>query len=271
VVRENDEENCGMTQRPFILRAIVAVERTLRVRCQQPHCGHSVYARIHVVEEAEELLVLGSDCFAKRYGVSSTANFGGFGGGGGRALTDAERELLSSNTALLLAQFEQERAEQDGRDAAKLEALRQHAELHRHFAPTSQPVNSAPWQSHRMELEPTARASAPLPPWAELKKPNSSFFAYGTEDGQCWVLMQSGIHDGCFVVPAPIPFESWDEALPPSIGSVDWERNLYVSQRNINDLTTWFSIRCRKGSRIDSDAAAIQQFAQTVAETGRML
>lgn len=260
-----------MTQRPFILRAIVAVEPAFRVRCQQPHCGHSVYARIHIVEEAGELLVLGSDCFARRYRIASTANFGGFGGGGGRALTDAERELLSTNTALLLAQFEQERAEEDARVAAKRVALRQHVELHKHIAPTFQPVNSAPWQRDRIEPEPTARPSAPLPSWAELKKPNSSFFAYGTEDGQCWVLMQSGSHDGCFVVPAPIPFESWDEALPPSLGEVDLERNVYVSQRNINDLTTWFSSRCRKGSRIDSDAVAIQQFAQMVAESGRVL
>ena len=35
----------------FRLRAIVTVDEQDRVRCQQPGCGHSVYAAIHVVEE----------------------------------------------------------------------------------------------------------------------------------------------------------------------------------------------------------------------------
>lgn len=79
-----------MNQQTFNLLAIVAVDKAHRVRCQQPHCGHGVYARIHVVEDAGEILVLGSDCFAKRYGVASTGSFRGFGGGRGRgrALTD---------------------------------------------------------------------------------------------------------------------------------------------------------------------------------------
>jgi hypothetical protein len=80
------------------------------------------------------------------------------------------------------------------------------------------------------------------------------------EEGQFWVLMQSATHDGCFIAPAPTAFESWDEALPPSLGTVDVARNVYISHMNINDLIAWFSSRCRKGSRIDSDAVAIHQF-----------
>ena len=94
---------------PFKLLAIVAVDPSHRVRCQQPHCGHSVYARIHVVEEADQLIVLGSDCFAKRYGVARATDFHGHGSGGGRVLTEAEREMLVNNTKALLAQFEAER------------------------------------------------------------------------------------------------------------------------------------------------------------------
>jgi hypothetical protein len=40
----------------YKLLAIVAVEPAHRIRCQQPHCGHSVYARIHIVEEAGQLI-----------------------------------------------------------------------------------------------------------------------------------------------------------------------------------------------------------------------
>ena len=124
-------ENDAMTQRQFKLLAIVAVEPARRIRCQQPHCGHGVYARIHVVEEDGRLLVLGSDCYAKRYGIASTANFGGFCGGSGLVLTEAESEMLSNNTAALLAQFELEREqarlrteEERVQAAAKLEVNR---------------------------------------------------------------------------------------------------------------------------------------------------
>ncbi|MES2980224.1 MAG: hypothetical protein V4731_17530, partial [Pseudomonadota bacterium] len=43
---------------------------TARVQCQQPGCGHSFYRRIHVVQEAGRLLVLGSTCFEKRFGTA---------------------------------------------------------------------------------------------------------------------------------------------------------------------------------------------------------
>lgn len=255
------------------LLAIVAVEPAKRVRCQQPHCGHSVYARIHVVEDSGSLLVLGADCFAKRYGVASTTGFKGFGGGSGRVLTEAERELLLNNTSALLAQFESERAKELERVAAKMESLRQ---LH---AARQQQTLENPYRqdliAHRLRGErnravprsstssspPQQMALAPLPRWAAFKKQNTSFFAYGVAKGQCWVLMQSASHDGCFIAPAPVPFESWDEALPPSIGAADVERSVYVSQRHVNELTAWFSQRCSKGTRIDSDAWAIQQFA----------
>ncbi len=80
-------------------------------------------------------------------------------------------------------------------------------------------------------------------------------------NGQCWVLIQSASHTGCFIAPAPTPFEGWDEALPLSLGKVDAEREVYVSDRSINELVGWFAPRQKVGTRIDSDAAAIQRFA----------
>ncbi len=92
------------------LLAIVSVEHDDRVRCGQPNCGHSVYRRIHVVRENSRLLVLGSTCFAKRYGADTALGGAKYGGGEGRPLTEAERQLLVSNTEALLAQFEEEAA-----------------------------------------------------------------------------------------------------------------------------------------------------------------
>lgn len=50
------------------LLAIVEVDHDQRVRCGQPACGHSVYKAIHVVQDGDDLLVLGSKCFNNRYG-----------------------------------------------------------------------------------------------------------------------------------------------------------------------------------------------------------
>ncbi|MDR3368158.1 hypothetical protein [Rhodoferax sp.] len=84
-------------------------------------------------------------------------------------------------------------------------------------------------------------------------------------NGQCWVLIHSASHAGCFIAPVPTPFEGRDEALPPSLGKVDAEREVYVSDSSINVLVGWFAYHQRAGSRIDSDAAAIQRFAVGVA------
>lgn len=54
---------------PARLLAIVAVLPQKRVQCSG--CGHGVYAAIHVVEENGQILVLGSTCFAKRFGSAS--------------------------------------------------------------------------------------------------------------------------------------------------------------------------------------------------------
>lgn len=265
---------------PFKLRAIVAVDPAPahRVRCQQPHCGHSLYARIHVVEEAGQLLVLGSDCFAKRFSEGRTTDFRGYGSGGGRVLTEAERELLLNNTKALLAQFDAERQRdlelaeekrQKERELAeaKLIALRELFAAKQARFRSSQIRSPDPLQQPMIDPEPTPMEVIPLPTWAMLKKPNSSFFAYSMGNSQCWVLMQSASHAGCFIAPAPTPFESWDEALPSSLGSVDVEREVYVSDSNINALAAWFASRCTNGSRIDSDAAAIQQFTMGICKS----
>ena len=223
--------------------------------------GSSLISRKNVVEEAGQLLVLGSDCFAKRFGEGHATGFRGYGAGGGRVLTEAERELLLNNTEALLAQFEAERQKERELAEAKLRALRERFAAQPERFGSSHLRKLDPQQQSRINIEPTPIEVTALPMWANLKKPNSSFFAYGMGNGQCWVLMQSATHAGCFIAPAPTPFESWDEALPPTIGSVDMEREVYVSDRDINALVGWFASRCKNGSRIDSGAAAIQHFA----------
>jgi hypothetical protein len=206
-----------------VLRAIVAVPYEQRVRCGEPGCGHSVYRRIHVVEEAGELKVLGSTCFAKRYGSAEALGAPGHGGGGGRELTPAERELLLANTRALLAAFEAEaRAAEEARERAEAEAraaqearAKQAAEAARARAlpppptlPVPPPARRPPWQIPGFSAP---RADASPWPW---QKPVSSVLYLRLRDGSGWVRVQHG-NGAQLLAPWP-PQEGWDEALPPA-------------------------------------------------------
>lgn len=188
------------------LLAIVSVEHADRVRCGQPTCGHSVYRRIHIVREAGHLLVLGSTCFAKRYGAYTALGGAQYGGGEGRSLTDAERQLLVDNTEALLARFEEEAA------------LRQAA---RAYAPPPPPT------LRPMAIN-TPHRKLPAPretPW-EWVKPWSSVLYLKLKDGSGWIRAQRR-DDVHVLVPWPA-FDGWDEALPLIFGHVDSRYGGYV-------------------------------------------
>ena len=83
------------------LLKVVEVDPQHKVRCRADGCGRGVYKRIHVVEVAGQITVLGSDCSERLYGLSERgeeALYGGDAGGTGRLLTDEERELMEANT-----------------------------------------------------------------------------------------------------------------------------------------------------------------------------
>lgn len=191
------------------LLAIVSVDHADRVQCGQPGCGHSVYRQIHVVKEGEKLLVLGSTCFAKRYGSAAALGTPRFGRGSGRPLTTEERRLLVENTALLITRFEEERAR------------------------TLTPAPTEPLTFKRVPpLVPESRFPAlpaftsPKPtPW-KWAKPMTSMAYFKLKDGTAWVRIQRT--DGKqLLVPWPT-FEGWDEALPANIGFVDSACSGYV-------------------------------------------
>ena len=123
------------------LLTVVEVSKEDRVLCQAEGCGHSVYKRIHVIQDGDSgLKVLGSECFKRLYAhVDDTPRYGS---SEGRKLTDTERQLLLQNTqrfieqleAERLAQYEQElqqraqqqqeAAQRETRDRERLAALR---------------------------------------------------------------------------------------------------------------------------------------------------
>lgn len=188
------------------LLAIVSVEHADRVQCGQPGCGHSVYRRVHVVRESGKLLVLGSTCFTKRYGTDTAVGPARFGGGDGRPLTEAERQLLVNNTEALLAQFEEE------------ETILQ-AAMAKPVPPAlpPRPVNSIP--------RPTSANHPRETPW-EWVKPWTSVLYLKLKDGSGWIRAQRR-DDKHVLVPWPV-FDGWDEALPPLFGHADSEYGGYV-------------------------------------------
>jgi len=194
------------------LRAIVALDPKERVRCQQPGCGHSVYAAVHVVEEDGRLLVLGSTCFSKRYGGPEALGAAQYGAGSGRRLSEEEREMLLQNTQALLARFEQEATAAARAHAARLEEFwRKQAALTSLRPPAPPPrVPSPQAVAHR-----SAKPSSPWP-WQMAW---TSVALFSAPDGRDWVRVQH--EDGSQkLVPWP-KFEGWTMALPQGVGIAD--------------------------------------------------
>lgn len=98
---------------------IVEVDKAKRVRCQADGCGHSVYARIHVVLVDGVFQVLGGDCFQRLYGeflAGATSFYGGSTSSPTR-LDDEMRRLLESNTAEFIERLEDRRLELEAQAA----------------------------------------------------------------------------------------------------------------------------------------------------------
>ncbi len=212
------------------LCAIIAVDVAHAVRCQQPGCGHRVHAAVHIVREGEEFIVLGSSCYAKRYGNNRVLGNARYGGGTGRSLTDDERRILEANTAALIAYFEEEEraaqaAEQRRIAEQKVIAERQ-AQLRRVQYRQTPHTPPSPTQLHRSITSPW--------PWQSARH-SSVAVLYGP-CGKTWVRVQH--QDGSQkLIPWPA-FEGWEKTLPSTIGNPDFKIQGY----GVNDIVQALSM-----------------------------
>lgn len=207
------------------LLAVVEVDKSERVNCQEPGCGHTVYKAIHVVRDGGQLLTLGSTCFEKRYGGLTALGTAQYGGVTGKRLTPEERLLLTANTEALLARFEQEQERLHQEMVFKLERLRE-AQA-RHTPPAIAPAAPVVPEYGARGLPTRARF-----PWPWMM-PVSSVFAIKLRDGSGWVRVQH--RDGRqFIVPWP-SFEGWEEALPPVVGRAQMEVGGYEVMGRVED------------------------------------
>ena len=201
------------------LRAILAIDFEHRVRCQQPGCGHSVHAAVHVVEEAGQLLVLGSTCFAKRYGTAGALGSAQYGGGTGRKLTDEERLLLAENTQTLLAHFEAE--ETVAIALAQTQAAAAEKQRQEVLAERARALEAARQQQSPLPRSPGPPGLGPVPnsPWP-WQLSGTSVALFEVPDGAKWLRVQH--KDGSQkLVPLP-QFPGWDRMLPAEVGEPDY-------------------------------------------------
>ena len=206
---ENPQNLRHLTSAPVAaLLAIVGVEKADAVQCQQQGCNHRVYRRIHVVDEAGHLMVLGSSCFARRYGSSTFLGQPSIGGANGRQLTDEERQMLVDNTAALLARFRQDHLDSQEAAKAKLRALKAESQK----------------QLEQRKTPNVWHKSIKRPPWPWVN-PNSSVAYFDMKDGAGWVRVQDA-QGMQMLMPWPT-FEGWDEVFPASVGTPNNERGGY--------------------------------------------
>jgi len=218
------------------LLAIVSVEHEDRVKCGQPGCGHSIYRAIHVVKDSGSLVVLGSTCFAKRYGSPATLGTARFGtGDGGRTLTAEERMLLVDNTAELLVRFEAEELAQ-AKALADTKLVHVIPQVHQPLKPKfdSPTVPRTNWAAM-----PGYSASSPTP-WNWMK-PLTSMAYFRLRDGTGWVRVQHR-DSRQLLLPWPV-FDGWDEAFPPSIGVVDSDCGGYVLPADVRASISYLRSR----------------------------
>lgn len=106
-----------------------------------------------------------------------------------------------------------------------------------------------------------APVPVPLPKWTELKKKNSSYFAFQMRDlSEYWIAMAAADFPGYYVVPGTGWWDGWDEALPLSIGEADLLRGGYRGDGPVDRAIESLRRLGVSTSRIDSDASLICAF-----------
>lgn len=220
-------ENTPAQKHPRLL-AIVSVPPQKRVVCQQPGCGHGVYAAIHVTEDSGQFLVLGSTCFAKRYtGLKGAPELSGTGWGNGEPLTDQQREMLAINTQELMAQF-RERKDEEVHQAQQLAAARlrqieesaarhlelvRQGQLQRHTQRIQLMENHAAIQAgyEPRDMSPMRVSASNRRPWPWQHQRNTSVAVICSPHGQHWVRVQAA--DGSQKL---VPWPTLMVGIPPS-------------------------------------------------------
>lgn len=237
------------------LYAVLRLDHKNRIQCQNDGCGHSVYAAIYVVRQADKFMLLGRDCFSALYGHEWGLGRPRYmpnyqSGSGGRLLSAQERLLLIENTAAFVEKLEIEFIEEQEREKLILAQRQKSKEEHKRVVDE----RNARLQQYREQLKNRVQPFvAPDNPvlWAPDRENGSTFFCHRLRDGTCWVLYMSLQQDYRYR-PWPEQFSGWDECWPASVGAVNSGEPFY----RVNNLGNF--LRYMK-ERIASDGAAFSE------------
>lgn len=176
------------------LLAVVSVDENKRVRCQHPGCKQSIYRSIHVINDAGSIKVIGSTCIQKgAYGDLGDAAFTATSGGG-KLLTDEERDQLLNNTDELVRKLEalylsRIRLQQQAEEHAEISEHQRSVENARSNGALSSP---RPFGQHLKSGSSQRGLSIPWP-WAD---PMRSVLYMELEDGTQWLRVQARATSG---------------------------------------------------------------------------
>ncbi|KGG87674.1 hypothetical protein P245_19680 [Comamonas thiooxydans] len=238
------------------LLAVVSVDESKRVRCQHPGCKQSIYRSIHVINDAGSIKVIGSTCIQKgAYGDLGDAAFTATGGGG-RLLTDEERDELLNNTDELVRRLEAQylsriRLEEQAKELAEIAQLEARqaklSTLNQRMVGNarSNSVLYSPRPSGQHLNSGSSQRGLSIPwPWAD---PMRSVLYMELEDGTQWLRVQARATSGGrhHLVPFPT-FEGWDEVLPSKYGFPNAFGNGYEITDLIPALNYMRSLRARR-------------------------
>ena len=219
------------------LLAVLEVDKDKRVRCQFPGCKQTIYKSIHVIADRGELKVIGSTCVTKgNYGDMGAPAY--TGGGNGKLLTQAEREMLEANTAQLVQQL---KTEYEARLAQASKAAAEKAEAERAASDAAAKRKAEAFESFLSDARAAAKAVPKGPrnyfenpnegrlPWSWVD-PRRSMLCVILDDACGWLRVQD--MQGCHhLVPFP-EYEGWDEFLPPALGTLnEWQQGFQL--RNV--------------------------------------
>lgn len=95
------------------LLIIVEIPEDKKVICQAAGCGRSVYRRVHVVKNNNQIEVYGEDCSKRLFGKLSKKFTMKSNNINGAPLTERDVELLTSNTKEFILEMERKYAKAD--------------------------------------------------------------------------------------------------------------------------------------------------------------
>lgn len=188
------------------------------------NCNHPIHKRIYVVEDAGDIKLIGSTCVTKdgyATGIDLSQPAYSVSSGNGRELSEDERQILISNTHVLLdllkAEYEAQLANASAQAQATAQTLA--AKTRPAYTPPPRPAPTA--TGPKLVVGEALRNALPPWPWVD---PLRSVLFMQMQDGTSWLRVQARDSGNHHLIPYPV-FVGWKEFLPSHLGQINDTRD----------------------------------------------